>query len=256
MAIYEREGARIYYEEHGEGFPVLLIAPGGMKSAIALWANAPWNPIEQLQGHFRVVAMDQRNAGRSSGPIHGSHGWQTYTDDQLGLMDHLGIDRFHVLGMCIGGPYCLGLVRSAPQRVVSAVLFQPIGREDNRDAFHAMFDAWAEEQDARAEDLAGLRENMFGGDRVLFNVDEAFLRQCPAPLCILMGDDLYHPQSASRLVADLVPDALLVERWKEEPARAAARAAVDHFLERQTPSRVRPPLPRRKGRGAPSGSRR
>lgn len=237
MATYEREGAEIYYEEHGSGFPVLLIAPGGMKSAIPLWANAPWNPIEHLAGQFRVVAMDQRNAGRSSGPIRADHGWQTYTDDQLGLMDHLGIDRFHVAGMCIGGPYCLGLIRSAPRRIASAVLFQPIGRENNRDAFYAMFDDWAAGQSASEGDLAGLRENMYGGDDVLFNVDEEFLRSSQTPLCVLMGDDLYHPQSTSRMIADLAPDVTFVEHWKEGPVREDAKTVVMRFLADHTPDR-------------------
>ena len=235
MATYERAGAQIYYEDHGDGFPILLIAPGGMKSAIPLWDNAPWNPIDHLEGHFRVVAMDQRNAGRSSGPIRADHGWQTYTDDQLGLMDHLGIDRFHVAGMCLGGPYCLGLVRSAPRRVASAVLFQPIGRENNRDAFYAMFDDWASGQSAREEDLAGLRENMYGGDDVLFNVDEEFVRSSKTPLCVLMGNDLYHPQSTSRMIADLAPDVTFVESWKEEAAREDAKSVVLRFLVDHTP---------------------
>ena len=69
MPVYERDGAEIYYEEYGSGFPLLLIAPGGMKSAISFWAGTPWNPIEQLQGDYRVVAMDQRNAGQSTAPV-------------------------------------------------------------------------------------------------------------------------------------------------------------------------------------------
>ena len=235
MATYERDGAEIYYEERGDGFPVLLIAPGGMKSAIPLWANAPWNPIDHLAGRFRVVAMDQRNAGRSRGPIRASHGWQTYTDDQIGLMDHLGIERFHVAGMCIGGPYSLGLVQRASERVASAVLFQPIGRENNRDAFYAMFDDWAGDQNASADDLSGLRENMYGGDRVLFNVDEAFVRSTETPLCVLMGNDLYHPQSTSRMIADLAPNVTFVEQWKEEERRDDAKAVVMRFLAEHTP---------------------
>lgn len=235
MAIYERAGAKIHYEEHGDGFPVLLIAPGGMKSAIPLWEVAPWNPIDHLKDRFRVIAMDQRNAGRSKGPIGPDHGWQTYTDDQLGLMEHLGFDRFHVAGMCIGGPYCLGMIRSAPEKVVSAVLFQPIGRDENRDAFYAMFDDWAGTQSAGGDALKSMRENMYGGDAVLFNVDEEFVRECQTPLCVLMGNDLYHPQSTSRMIAETAPNVRFVESWKEEDARESARAVVLGFLEEHTP---------------------
>ena len=67
---YFREGEiELYYETHGDGYPVLLIAPGGMRSAIPLWDNAPWNPVEQLRKSYRVIVMDQRNAGRSRGPV-------------------------------------------------------------------------------------------------------------------------------------------------------------------------------------------
>ena len=54
--------------------------------------------------------------------------------------------------------------------------------------------------------FASFRENMYGGDRVLFNVDEAFLNQCQTPLLVFMGKDLYHPESSSRLVAAQAPD--------------------------------------------------
>jgi len=184
--------------------------------------------------------MDQRNAGRSRGPVRGDHGWHTYTADQLAVMDHLGVHRFHVAGMCIGGPYALGLIEAAPERVASAVLFQPIGRDDNRSAFYEMFDGWAAElkathPEATDEDWQRFRENMYGGDKVLFNVDEDFLKRCETPLLVLKGNDLYHPESTSRLVAELAPNAELIEEWKTSPAREEVRRAVREFLRRQTP---------------------
>ena len=57
MPVFERDNIQIYYEVHGEGFPVLLLAPGGMRSAIPVWENTPYNPIEQLASHFQVIAM-------------------------------------------------------------------------------------------------------------------------------------------------------------------------------------------------------
>jgi len=241
MPFYTRDGANIYFEEHGTGFPVLLIAPGGMRSAVSFWDNTPWNPITQLSSHYRVIAMDQRNAGQSTAPVDADDGWHTYTADQLGLIDHLGIDQFHVAGMCIGGPYCLGLIQAAPQRVASATLFQTIGREDNADAFYAMFDDWADKlranrPEADAAAWSAFRENMYGGDKVLFNVDEAFVAGCTTPLLVLMGDDLYHPQSTSRMVAVTAPNAEFIERWKEGEARTEAMTAFADFLQRNTPA--------------------
>jgi pimeloyl-ACP methyl ester carboxylesterase len=240
VPVFQRDDINIYYEAHGSGFPLLLIAPGGMRSAVPFWENTPWNPIEQLKDRYRVIAMDQRNAGQSTAPVRAADGWHSYTEDQLALMDHLGIERFHVAGMCIGGPYALGLIEAAPARVASAVLFQPIGREDNRQAFYDMFDSWAEElKPARSETSeaawATFRENMYGGDKVLFNVDEAFLETVTTPLLVLCGRDLYHPESTSRLIAELAADVTFVEHWKEPDQLAAAQAAVADFLAANTP---------------------
>jgi pimeloyl-ACP methyl ester carboxylesterase len=239
MPVYTRGDVHIYYEEQGEGFPVLLIAPGGMRSAIPFWENAPWNPIEQLRNHFRVIAMDQRNAGRSKAPVRPDDGWVSYTEDQLGLMDHLGIERFHTAGMCIGGPYCMGLVQAAPDRVASAVLFQPIGLVDNRQAFFDMFDNWAEAlrpEHPEVPEVAweSFRDAMYGGE-FLFNVSREFVRDCPTPLLVLCGSDLYHPRETSLEIVDLAPRGELIEHWKEPEHREAARARVLAFLLEHTP---------------------
>lgn len=239
MPTFERDGASIYYEDSGEDLPaLLLIAPGGMKSAIGFWDNTPWDPREHLRGEFRVIAMDQRNAGRSTAPVSADDGWHTYTADQLGLMDHLKIERFHVAGMCIGGPYCLGLIEAAPDRIASAILFQSIGRDDNRDAFYAMFDDWASalkpKMDVSEADWSSFRENMYGGDKVLFNLGEEFVARCKTPLLVLMGNDLYHPQSTSRMIAETAPNVTFIEAWKEDEARDAAMALTRKFLQQHT----------------------
>lgn len=239
MSTFDHGDVRLYYEEEGSGFPVLLIAPGGMRSSVEFWRSTPWNPIEQLSGDYRVIAMDQRNAGQSSGPISGSDGWHTYRDDQLALLDHLGVDRFHVAGMCIGGPYIMGLIEAAPERVASAVVFQTIGLDDNRGAFHDMFDDWAKELKAsRPEvsdaDWSSFRANMYDGDEFLFNVGEDFVSTVQTPLLVLLGTDLYHPESSSRELARLAPNATLVEDWIPSAHHDAAKAAVASFLEEHT----------------------
>ena len=53
--------------------------------------------------------------------------WDAYTDDHIGLMDHLGIRKFVVMGFCIGGPLVWNLLKRAPDRIVAAVLAQPSG---------------------------------------------------------------------------------------------------------------------------------
>src|SRR5262245_35653682 len=94
------------------------------------------NAIEEFKGEYRCIAADLRNApsGQSTGPVEVDRPWESYADDQLGLMDHLGIDRFAVMGFCIGGPFIWSLLKRAPARIAAAVLAQPVGwRPEMRD---------------------------------------------------------------------------------------------------------------------------
>lgn len=239
MPIFKRDDIQLYYEEHGEGFPVLLIAPGGMRSAMSYWEGTPWNPIAQLAPTYRVVAMDQRNTGRSVAPIRTTDSWHVYTEDQLALLDHLGIDRFHVVGMCIGGPYIMGLIQSARQRVTSAVVFQTIGLHNNRQAFFEMFDSWANELKPMRSEVSedtweSFKTAMYGGD-FLFNVSREFVSSCDTPLLVLLGNDLYHPEETSREIAALAPNATLIEHWKEPEYQPAAQKALESFLAEHSP---------------------
>src|SRR5258708_11543091 len=138
MSFYEKGPVRIRYEEAGSGFPLLLISGGGLNSTISAKSN-PFNPIEEFRGEYRCIASDLRNAngGQSSGPLESDRPWDAYTDDHLGLMDHLGIEKFMVLGFCIGGPLIWNLLRRSPDRIVAAVLAQPSGsRPEMRDLFY------------------------------------------------------------------------------------------------------------------------
>src|SRR6202162_1204440 len=121
MSFYEKGHVRIHYEEAGSGFPLLLIAGGGLNSTISgLISGSPFNPIEEFKGEFRCIASDLRNAngGQSSGPLEIDRPWDAYTDDHLGVMDHLGIGKFMALGLCIGGPFIWNLLRRARECIV------------------------------------------------------------------------------------------------------------------------------------------
>ncbi len=226
------------YEVTGEGFPVLLIAPGGMRSAIDFWNGTPWDPRadwgQPADGGtgFQVIAMDQRNAGASRGPITAADGWPTYTADQLALLDHLGVERFAVAGMCIGGSYIMALQAAAPDRFAAGVVFQTIGLDNNREAFFDMFDSWAVELEGDISDdvLASFRQNMYGGDDFLFTAGDEAVAACAAPLLVLLGTDLYHPESSSRRLAELAPNAELIEEWKDGTGRDLARTRCLEFL--------------------------
>src|SRR3989441_565072 len=128
MPFYERGPVRIHYEEVGSGFPLLLIPGGGLNSALSSWQTAsPFNPMERYKDDFSCICADLRNAnpGQSSGPLEIDRPWDAYADDQLGLMDHLGIREFTVMGFCIGGPMIHKLIWRGPGRGVPAPVVEP-----------------------------------------------------------------------------------------------------------------------------------
>jgi pimeloyl-ACP methyl ester carboxylesterase len=252
MPLLERDGAEIYYEVHGDGYPLILFAPGGMHSVAQMWQQRPgapghrmpWiDPMSELSDRFQVVAMDQRNAGRSSAPITATDGWATFTADHLALIDHLGFERVHVMGGCIGSSYCLGLCQATPDRVTAAVLQNPIGLSaDNRGAFLAMFDSWGAELQTRREDideaaLAAFRQSMFGGEFV-FSATRDFVQTSPIPLLVLAGNDEFHPAAVAEEIAELAPDAQLVREWTSPTYHAATLARIGKFLGTHTPASV------------------
>jgi len=239
MASFDNESASIHYDIEGDGFPVLLVAPGGMRSANELWNGMPWNPRTALAGDYRLIGMDQRNAGRSTGPVSADDGWATYAGDQLALLDHLGIERCHVVGMCIGGPYIMGLLAAAPERFASAVALQPVGIDDNRQAMYDMFDQWVEtiadeHPEMTRDDWGSFRSNMWDGEFVLTVTPEQ-AAGVVTPILVAMGNDLYHPQSTSRRLAEAAPNGTLVEQWKEGEPLVAIDGTIKRFLAEHTP---------------------
>ncbi|MEJ2867291.1 alpha/beta hydrolase [Actinomycetospora sp. OC33-EN08] len=237
----ENGDVRIHHEERGEGFPVLAFAPGGLRSAIEWWSAAPWDVPEALAGDHRVVLMDQRNAGESWAPVTADDGWDSYTDDHLALLDHLGIERCHLVGMCIGGSFIANLVRRAPDRVAAAVVLQPIGLDGNRELFHGTFDDFAKDRaadhpEASDADWDAFRQNLYGADHTLFSVPDEAVARLDVPLLVFAGGDEPHPASASAMLAEVAPQATLVERWKAPEYNEAARESIASFLEVHTPS--------------------
>ena len=228
--------ARILYDDAGSGPALLCLAPGGLSASRAeVWSRSPWNPVERLAGEYRIVVMDQRNTGTSWAPVKAEDGWGSYANDQLAVMDHLGIETFSVVGMCIGGAFIARLLIDAPTRVNAAVAMQPIGLDDNRDVFMRLFDDWragaeSEHPEAGPAEWTSLRQSLFGTDRLVWSVDDEVLSGVDRPLLVLQGDDEYHPRSVSRRLAELVPGAALVERWKQPDDASAADDVIRSFL--------------------------
>jgi len=251
MSFYQKGDVRIRYEEAGSGFPLLLIAGGGLNSTIAaLHQSAPFDPVAEFKGEYRCIASDLRNAysGESTGPLEVDRPWDAYSDDHLGLMDHLGIDKFMVLGFCIGGPFIWNLIRRAPDRVVAGVLAQPSGsRPEMRDLFYdGNMKGWGPELIKRRPDVTmqtvdKFLTKMYRTDAdFVFTVTRDFVRNCQTPVLILPDDIPQHPYAVAMEAAMLAPKAeVSVFPWKEPKERIPlAVRQIRSFLRAHRPAAV------------------
>jgi len=229
MPFYVKGDVRIRYEEAGAGFPLLLIPGGGLNSSIAHLVE-PFDAIGAFKGEYRCIAADLRNAkdGQSSGPLEIDRPWDAYCDDQIGLMDHLGIGEFVAMGFCIGGPFVWNLLRRAPRRIVAAVLAQPSGfRPELPDHFYNNNIAnWGPALCARRPDITMAMVDTFltkmyrtNADFV-FTVTRDFVRDCQTPILVLPDDVPSHPYAVAMESALLAPKAQVsLYPWKEPKER-------------------------------------
>ena len=250
MSFFEKDGVRIHFEEAGSGYPLLLIAGGGLNSTIAGFSgsSSPFNPIEEFKAEYRCIASDLRNAnpGQSKGPLEVDRPWDAYTDDHLGLMDHLGINKFMVLGFCIGGPFIWNLLRRAPDRIVAAVLAQPSGsRPEMRDLFYENnVKGWGAELVKRRPDITMETVDKFltkmyrTNPDFVFTVTRDFVRNCQTPVLILPDDIPAHPYAVAMEAAMLAPKAeVSMFPWKEPKERIPLAVRQIHsFLRAHRPA--------------------
>src|SRR6202049_1469111 len=247
MSFYEKGPVRIRYEEAGSGFPLLLIPGGGLNSTIAA-LRAPFNSIEEFKGEYRCIAADLRNAnpGQSSGPLEIDRPWDSHTDDQLGLMDHLGINKFMVMGFCIGGPFIWNLLKRAPDRVVAAVLAQPVGFRPEMPTllYDGSMTGWGPELVKRRSDITMemvekyLTRMYRTNPDFVFTVTRDFVRNCRTPLLVLPDDVPAHPYAVAMETAMLAPNAeVSIFPWKEPKERIPlAVRQVRSFLRAHRPA--------------------
>src|SRR6201987_1792014 len=244
IGFYEKGNVRIRYAEIGSGYPLLATPGGGLNSCMAVWARAVINIPEEFKNDFRVITMDQRNAtgGESAGPVAVDDPWGAFADDQLGVMDHLGINKFAFFGNCIGGPFAMKLMEWAPQRIAAAILSQPVGHNPRKPDY--MYDAgktvWAKELRERRPDVSmeTIEKYLHNLYRVrpdfVYSVSREFAKSCQTPMLVLPDDIVAHPLVASVDIASLCPNAeITVFPWKEPPelkARTINRART--FLRR------------------------
>jgi pimeloyl-ACP methyl ester carboxylesterase len=250
MPFYQKGDIRIRYEEAGSGFPLLVTPGGGLNSRVGNWPTAVFNAMEALKNDFRCITMDQRNAngGESTGPVQVDNPWDAFADDQLGLMDHLGIREFFYMGYCIGGCFAGKLMQRAPDRVVAAVFCQTVGHrpEDPTVMSRHGKENWVPDfikrrPDVPPETIEQYLHNLYAVQPdFLYSVSRDFIRSCRTPMLVLPDDIPAHPLQTSLDVASLAPNAeITVFPWKE-PAELKERTInrVRNFLKAHIPMRA------------------
>ncbi len=238
--FYEKNGVRIRYQEVGSGFPLLALPGRGLNSQIAGWSSHAIDPMETHKDDFRIIAMDQRNAtgGQSTGPVPVDKPWDAYADDQLGMMDHLGIGKFLVYGNCMSALFALKLIERAPDRVLAAVLAQPVGYQPEfpDQMYNHVVKTWAVEYRRThptfsEADAVKMATNMFRSPAdFTYVVSREFVKNCQTPLYVLPDQTQAHSYKVAIEVASLAPNASVnVYPWMQPPelrARTAERVRV------------------------------
>lgn len=250
MPFFEKGSVHIHYEEAGSGFPLLLIAGGGLNSTIAGLSNGshPFDAMAEFKGEYRCIAADLRTAiaGQSSGPLEIDRPWDSFADDQLALMDHLGIQKFLVMGFCIGGPFIWNLIRRAPDRVVAGVLAQPSGsRPEMRDLpYQTNMKGWGPDYVKKHPEVSMETVDKFltklyrTNPDFVFTVTREFVSKCQTPVLILPDDIPAHPYAVAMEAAMLAPNAeVSMFPWKEPKERVPlAVRQIRSFLKAHRPT--------------------
>jgi pimeloyl-ACP methyl ester carboxylesterase len=250
MSFYQKGPVKIHFEEHGSGFPLLLISGGGLNSAISGLRTGPFDPIEEFKSEYRCIAADLRNsnAGHSTGPLDIDRPWDAYTDDQLGVMDHLGIEKFMVIGFCIGGPFIWNLLKRAPNRIVAAVLAQPSGFRPEMPTLYydTNMKGWGPDLVKRRPDISMAMVEKYltkmyrNNPDFVLTVTRDFVRSCQTPVLIMPDDIPAHPYTVAMESAMLAPKAeVSMFPWKEPKERIPlAVRQVRSFLRAHRPASV------------------
>ena len=247
-AFVKKGPVQIHFEEFGSGFPLLLISGGGLNSAISGLRTGPFDAIDEFKGEYRCIAADLRNSnlGQSSGPLDFDRPWDAHADDQLAVMDHLGIKKFMVMGFCIGGPFIWNLLRRAPDRIVAAVIAQPSGFRPELPTFYydTNIKGWGPDLVKRRPDISMdmvekyLTRMYRTNPDFVFTVTRDFVRQCQTPVLILPDDIPAHPYAVAMETAMLAPKAeVSMFPWKEPKERIPLAVRQIHsFLKAHRPA--------------------
>ena len=165
------DGIVTRYEVAGSGPPLLMFSPGGFNATLDSWEThglyQRTRMLARLRGRFTCITFDKRESGRSGGRVERVR-WTDYVNQGIGLLDHLGYGRVHVMGACVGCSIATLLATTHRGRVAGMVLYSPAGGPKYRRKQHARFVAHlayvAEHGLAGVAALAGATEAGFSDD--------------------------------------------------------------------------------------------
>ncbi|MGW4825304.1 alpha/beta fold hydrolase [Streptomyces sp. NPDC004227] len=130
MPTADIDGITTHYEVTGSGPPLLMFSPGGFDSSLESWRTVGvyqrLRLLDHLSREYTCVTFDRRESGRSGGRLE-RISWADYVRQGAGLLDHLGIERAHLMGGCVGCSTAAALAVARPERVLSMVLYSPAG---------------------------------------------------------------------------------------------------------------------------------
>jgi 3-oxoadipate enol-lactonase len=234
MAYIENQGVKIYWEEHGEGEPLVLIM--GLASTIDMWHRTK----PEMARHYRTILIENRGVGRSDVPSQ-PYTIATMASDVEAVMDAAGVDKARIFGISMGGMIAQEFVLNYPERVRSLILgctnfggrhVQPAtpkvlgvlkarGSMNAEDGARAMapYTYNANTPRERVEEDLKIRVQWFPTSEGYFGQLGAILAwesrdrlsQIKVPTLVIHGEtDELVPPDNGRMIADLIPGARLL----------------------------------------------
>jgi pimeloyl-ACP methyl ester carboxylesterase len=142
MATAVIDGLMTRYEVVGSGAPLLMFSPGGFDATLEKWTTlgvyAKVKVLEHLSKQYQCIIFDRRESGQSGGRVERIT-WSHYARQGHGLLEHLGIDRAHVMGGCAGCSSAIAFGVAHPEATSSLLLWWPAGGPRYRINGHLRF---------------------------------------------------------------------------------------------------------------------
>ena len=136
------DGIVTRYEVTGDGPPLRMFSPGGVDSTLEGWRTVGvykrLDLLARLSARYTCITYDRRESGQSGARVERVQ-WSDYVAQGLGLLDHLGIERAHLMGGCVGCSTAAATAVAHPERVRSMVLYSPAGGARYRMKQHQRF---------------------------------------------------------------------------------------------------------------------